>query len=208
MFRLIALKEAHEREDDEPVPIEKQWAFFVAKVVLAASTPLLFARILSLSQIDGTLGPMTQIIWTMLSHLVHFSVFLLVLITSFALTFYGLYSSCVDGNESYGTLADALLSMFKAMLGDFDFDDLRPSTDCKHPDFAEDAATALLVIYLVLVAVLFLNLLIAILSTVHAEVRKSQGTTNRIGEAGKTHRTLHPRKRECISIYRTQITFK
>lgn len=184
VFRIIALHKTYEHERGDSVPIEDQSAFFVAKVVLAASTPLLFARVLSLSQIDGTLGPMTQIIWTMLSHLVHFSFFLLVLITSFALTFYGLYSSCVNGNESYGTLADATLSMFKAMLGDFEFDDLRPSTDCNHPDFAEDAATALLVVYLVLVTVLFLNLLIAILSTAHAEVRNSQGTTNRIGGAG------------------------
>lgn len=36
-------------------------AFYVAQLFLAISAPLLFARVLSLSQIDDTLGPMTHV---------------------------------------------------------------------------------------------------------------------------------------------------
>lgn len=35
--------------------------FFAAQFFLAVSAPLLFARLLRLSQIDDTLGPMTQV---------------------------------------------------------------------------------------------------------------------------------------------------
>lgn len=36
-------------------------SFFIAQLLLAISGPLLFARALLLSQIDHTLGPMTQV---------------------------------------------------------------------------------------------------------------------------------------------------
>ena len=35
--------------------------FFIARFSLAAIAPLLFARVLSLAQVDNTLGPMTQV---------------------------------------------------------------------------------------------------------------------------------------------------
>lgn len=141
----------------------------MGQVLLASTAPLLFARILSLSQIDSTLGPMTQIIWTMLSHLVRFSVFIAVLISSFALTFHALLGGCESGNEAYDTLSDAHLTMFKAMLGEFEFDDFLGDGKC-YPPLTEEAATVLLVVFLVVVAILLMNLLIAVLSTVHSEV--------------------------------------
>lgn len=181
-FRVAALSEERDHQEpkafvadgnnvDIPEMIHLNPSAFKAQVFLASTAPLLFARILSLSQIDSTLGPMTQIIWRMLSHLARFSVFIVVLITSFALTFNVLLGGCESGNEAYTTLADAHLTMFKAMLGDFDFEDIMGSNDCSYPYLTDIAAKILLVLYLVIVTILLMNLLIAILSTVHAEVR-------------------------------------
>lgn len=63
-----------------------------------------------------------QIIWAMMFEFARFSVVMLVIMCSFALTFHSFYSSpnCGDGDElfeAYGTFHDALLDMFRAMLG-------------------------------------------------------------------------------------------
>lgn len=61
----------------------------------------------------------------MLFHLARFSVFMLVVMVSFALAFHSLYSdpNCNEGDElfeSYGSLRESLLDMFRAMLGGVD----------------------------------------------------------------------------------------
>lgn len=62
--------------------------------------------------------PRPKIIWTMIFHLVRFSLFMFVVMASFALAFYSLYSSCTgDLNLTYGTFSTSLLAMFNAMLG-------------------------------------------------------------------------------------------
>lgn len=54
----------------------------------------------------------------MLFHLARFSVFMLVIMASFALAFFSLYGSCNgELGTAYATPGVALLSMFKAMLG-------------------------------------------------------------------------------------------
>lgn len=63
-----------------------------------------------------------QIIWAMLFHLFRFSVFMLVVMASFALAFHSLFShpNCTAGDdlyERYRTLHDSLLHMFEAMIG-------------------------------------------------------------------------------------------
>lgn len=63
-----------------------------------------------------------QIIWAMLFHLIRFSMFMLVVMVSFAISFHSLYShpNCSAGDdlyETFGNLHDSLLVMFEAMLG-------------------------------------------------------------------------------------------
>lgn len=184
IFRMIALNEDREVSQSgndpmndsavEKAPTAVQGPLLWAQVLLAVSAIPLFARILSLSQIDDTLGPMTQIIWTMLSHLGKFSVFLAVLMASFALTFHVLFYTCEEGDsalyESFNTFGDSYLTMFKAMLGDFDFDSFKHADKCYRPGWAEQVGVTLLVLYLAIMAILLLNLLIAVLSTAHADV--------------------------------------
>lgn len=55
----------------------------------------------------------------MMFHLVRFSLFMLVVMLSFALAFYSIYNTCVGAelDSAYGTFGSSLLTMFKAMLG-------------------------------------------------------------------------------------------
>ncbi|CAM9784847.1 unnamed protein product, partial [Scytosiphon promiscuus] len=162
-------------------PSEPAGSFFLAQFFLAASAPLFFARLLLLPQIDGTLGPMTQIIWKMLSQTLRFSVFLVIFMASFALSFQSLFHGCDNDSmlgESFGHFHQALVVVFGAPLGDFSFHELFDEAADQCPDhpasnWVGDAGTLLLVAYLVVMAVILFNLLIAILSTAHFEVHKN-----------------------------------
>ncbi|CAM9885508.1 unnamed protein product [Ectocarpus fasciculatus] len=120
---------------------------------------------------------MIQIIWRMLSQTLRFGVFIVVIMAGFALAFNAVFGSCDAGSlldESYGSFGTAFLTVFKAPLGEFEFeafDDVGGvCPDIPSPGRASDAGTFLLVAYLVVLAVVMLNLLIAVLSTAHGEV--------------------------------------
>ncbi|CAN0376362.1 unnamed protein product, partial [Ascophyllum nodosum] len=153
--------------------------FFIAQFFLASSAPLLFARLLLLSQIDGTLGPMIQILWRLMSHTVRFSAFIVVVLTSYALAFHAIFATCDEGSgldEKFGTFAAALLSVFSAGLGEFGdiLDDFAGAEEyCAEnpaPRLLEPAGVVLLLGYLVVMAVVLLNLLIAVLSSAHQKI--------------------------------------
>ena len=55
---MVALRENRSAEEDMRESFDN---FFAAQLFLAMSAPLLFSRVLFLSQIDDTLGPMTQV---------------------------------------------------------------------------------------------------------------------------------------------------
>ncbi|CAM9706637.1 unnamed protein product, partial [Ascophyllum nodosum] len=113
---------------------ESDTNLFLAQFFLAAAAPFLFSRVLFFSQTGGTLGPMTQVIFNMVTKLSQFSLILLLVMLGFATTFNALYtkdttlvtknSDDCDVNdhpvvEAFGTIGDALLTMFMSMLGDF-----------------------------------------------------------------------------------------
>eukprot|EP00903_Cladosiphon_okamuranus_P011821 g11108.t2 len=152
--------------------------FFAAQFFLAVSAPLLFARLLLLTQIDDTLGPMTQIIWRMMSQTLRFGVFIVIVMAGFALAFHAVFFSCdadSDLGRNFRTFSAALLYVFEAPLGEFDFeefDDVRmqcPSQSARQ-QMASDAGIFLLVAYLLILAIVMLNLLVAVLTTAHGEV--------------------------------------
>ena len=82
---------------------------------------------------------------------------------SFALAFHAVFSTCKEDTASdkdlyaaFGTFWFALLTTFESMLGSFDFDLFREDNNaCSRPQMANDV-----------MAILLLNLLIAVLSTV------------------------------------------
>lgn len=80
--------------------------------------------------------------------------------------------------EEFGTFRGALLIMFQSMLGNFDFNWFQvryenvDGKDCGSARYSE-FGVILLVTYLVITAVMLLNLLIAVLSTTHSEVHQN-----------------------------------
>lgn len=129
----------------------------------------------------------------MVNQLAQFSLVLLLVMLGFAASFSALYgndtalveqkgASC-DVSEhpivaAFGTLGDALLTMFGSMLGEFDFGvfferyEDENGDDCGGVLYVE-AGISLMAVYLVVMTVMLLNLLIAVLSTAHAEVQKN-----------------------------------
>lgn len=86
---------------------------------------------------------------------------------------------CVDDGvislrDAFGSFGDSLLTVFASALGGFDFtifdDAVEDTCRCDLPQGARHAAIFLMVSYLITVAVVLLNLLIAVLSTAHNEV--------------------------------------
>lgn len=62
-----------------------------------------------------------------MSQTLRFSVFLVIFMASFALSFHALFHNCDDGQplgESFGNFHQALVVVFGAPLGDFDFQEL------------------------------------------------------------------------------------
>lgn len=117
----------------------------------------------------------------MLGKTIRFSVFVGLFMVGFALAFHALFFKCdadTDLGDSFGTFDHALVVVFGAPLGEFSFQLFdNVESDCPlhpAPERARDAGTFLLVGYLIVMAVVLFNLLIAILSTAHKEVSKAQ----------------------------------
>ncbi|CAM9237184.1 unnamed protein product [Ectocarpus sp. 12 AP-2014] len=174
VFRMIAL-------DDDSF-------FFHAQFFYAISAPLLFSRLLVLAQIDTTLGPMTQVIWRMMSDTLRFSAFISLVMLSFALAFHAVFHTCGEYEDptcntnddpefplrdAFGTFGRSFVTMFSAALGGPDFElyeAVGSECRCKLPDGAREAGIFLMVVYMVMMSVVLLNLLIAVLSTAHSQV--------------------------------------
>eukprot|EP00752_Nemacystus_decipiens_P011859 g10519.t1 len=171
------------------IALNNDFFLFHAQFFYALSAPLLFSRLLVLSQIDATLGPMTQVIWRMMSQTLRFSAFIAMVMLSFALAFYAVFHTCgsnidpecdlAEGEEfllgdAFGTFSDSFVTVFSSALGGPDFglfeeagDDCSP---CHLPKGARNAGRFLMVVYMVTMTVVLLNLLIAVLSTAHDKV--------------------------------------
>eukprot|EP00752_Nemacystus_decipiens_P008850 g7897.t2 len=136
----------------------------------ALSAPLVVSRVLFFAQILPFQGPMIQVIFHMTSTLLQFGAVMLVVMIGFAMALHVLFRDV----DSFG---ETFLGLFKAMLGDTDFFD----------EFSggryDRVATILVVIYLFTVTIMLLNLLVAILSTAHAQVQGNTGGTFKVVKA-------------------------
>lgn len=102
--------------------------------------------------------------------LLKFGFVLVVVMIGFAMSFHVLFRD-VD------TFGETLLDLFKAMLGDVAFFDFFSD------DAYERVAIVLLVVYLCIVTIMLLNLLVAILSTSHAQVQDNVGREFKVSKA-------------------------
>lgn len=93
-------------------------------------------------------------------------------------------------SESYVITDRSLLTLFRAMVGNFEFDDIYDDFEsCPQPRWARDTGIGLLVFYLIVMAILLLNLLIAVLSTVHSEVYAHSTQEFHLARARVIHQT-------------------
>lgn len=116
-----------------------------------------------------------------MSHTIRFSAFIIVVLTSFSLAFHAVFIKCDQESDlfsKFGTFQTSLLTMFGVALGEFGsvVESLEETEyDCPNspsPKLAYYAGTVFLLAYLVVMAVVLLNLLIAVLSSEHQKVGK------------------------------------
>ncbi|CAM9209896.1 unnamed protein product [Ectocarpus sp. 6 AP-2014] len=141
-----------------------------SRALYALSAPLAFARILFFVQILPSQGPIIQVMFSMTGLLAKFGMIMLLVMLGFVTSFYSLYKE----TTTYGVVWKAI---FRATLGETDyFDDFSGTT-------FDGVATALLVVYLVLLTIMMLNLLVAVLSTAHAKVDADAGLEYKVTKA-------------------------
>ena len=114
-----------------------------------------------------------QVIFSMAGQLVQFGLVMLVVMLGFALSFFALFSDV----DSYGV---TMLTLFKVMLGDTAFFDEFEDEDRNR---YETVAAVLLGVYLVIFTIMLLNLLIAVLSTSHAQVQENAEREFKVSKA-------------------------
>ena len=109
----------------------------------------------------------------MTATLVKFGFVMLVVMMGFAMAIHVLLRDI----DSSGTFGETMLALFKAMLGDTDlFDEFSGER-------YDDVATVLVVMYVLIMTIMLLNLLVAILSTAHAQVQDNVGGEFRVSKA-------------------------
>jgi Ion transport protein len=134
--------------------------------VCLSSIPLAFAQLQYLSQIKS-LGQLVIAILRISTDLLNFMVIYFVSIIGFAITFLGLFFNNKSGQ--YHGAYKALMSLFGASLGGvaFVFDDNDPSGP---NEVANDVGRATYIVFVTLIAIILLNVLIAIMSNTFQSV--------------------------------------
>ncbi|CAM9524132.1 unnamed protein product, partial [Ectocarpus sp. 12 AP-2014] len=136
------------------------WKSQLGPAFYALGAPLLVSRALFFVQIHPLQGPMIQAMFRMTRILLKFGFVMAVIMLGFTMAFHVLF-------RDFDSFGESFLDLFKAMLGDTDFFKVFSG------DTYDVVATFLLVVYLFIVTVMLLNLLIAILSTSHAQVEEN-----------------------------------
>ena len=103
-----------------------------------------------------------------------FAMVLLVVMLGFTLSFHALFRA----DDTYGRTC---LNLFKAMLGEVGFFD--EISEDRYENRYKEVATVLLVVYLIIITIVLLNLLVAVLSTKHAEVQEHADQEYRVLKA-------------------------
>ncbi|CAM9687792.1 unnamed protein product [Ectocarpus sp. 8 AP-2014] len=140
----------------------------------ALGAPLLVSRILFFAQVLPFQGPMVQVLFLMMREMFRFAFVLLVVMLGFTFSFHVLFRA----DDTYGRTC---LNLFKAMLGEVGFFD--EISEDRYESRYKSVATVLLVVYLIIITIVLLNLLIAVLSTKHAEVQEHADQEYRVLKA-------------------------
>lgn len=112
----------------------------------------------------------TQVIFRMTTTLLKFGFVMVVVMVGFAMALHVLFRDLDRFGQTF-------LALFRAMLGDTDFFEVVSGSQY------DGVATFLLVVYLFIVTIMLLNLLVAILSTSHAQVQDNASTELKVSKA-------------------------
>jgi len=146
---------------DEEVQAERRDRWI--NIAFCSAGVLVWVRLLQLVvPVYHSLGPLLTTTAAMVSEVVAFVFPYIVVLSGFATLMTGVYADSVTG---YSSWIESMLTLFAAMLGDFSFDafEVDKTTGDAMPGHMTIFGQVVLVLYLVMVAILLLNLLLAIM---------------------------------------------
>ena len=146
-------------DDDDDVPCWSDSHLNTSFVILwGIATITLWLRIVNFFILSHSLGPMVAMIFRMLSDIATFFEIMLILFLAFAMCLMFILGDVLSDFESP---AIACITLFRALLGDFDFDNL---ADANVSEGILYFGYGIVIFYLVIGSLVLLNLLIAMMA--------------------------------------------
>ena len=135
-----------------------------AKVVLSVAAIPQSLSLLQYASLSKSTGELVIMIKGMALDVFPFLVIYLVSTVGLAITFNGLFSY-QDPDSAYGSIGNAILSLYAATLGGFDF-----AVEGSDFGFVNDLGVAFLTVHVLFSSVLLLNLLVACMSATYQRI--------------------------------------
>lgn len=136
--------------------------------LLSINAILLWVRASFVFKIHPSVGPLLRMMLRMLTDVINFALLMSLFVVGFSVSFYYLLSERSEdvGNDNYSSVGNATLTMFRAMVGDFDYGDFE-GLDRDTRIFCQ----VLMSVYISISAVILLNMLIAMMSETYGDVQ-------------------------------------
>ena len=164
------------RTDDGPL-------YDSSAIFLSLTASLLILELIRMMLFQPAIGPMVNVIFKMVQELMKFIILMIIITAAFAIFFVSMYSEhsvMQDGIDrdqleeddacaalcNYRTLKETLITLFTAMNGEFEMD----FSDANYGEYGR-AALGLFVLF---VAILMLNLLVALMATAYSQVEEDK----------------------------------
>ncbi|GMH94342.1 hypothetical protein TrVE_jg6616 [Triparma verrucosa] len=144
-----------------------QWS----RKVLAGNSIVLWIRMLDYLSLHRALGPAVRVMALMVNDLITFSIVFAFVLIGFGSAFQTWFRSTI----AFGTIPNAIVSLFAYALGEFSFSEMREESQV----FGQ----IVLAIFLFIGTIMLLNLLIAILSHTYEKVQQRSKEEYRMGKA-------------------------
>eukprot|EP01084_Bolivina_argentea_P297201 511984_1 len=142
-------------------------------ILLSISTITLWLRVLDFFIVFSKLGPMVQKIYAMMDDIMTFFKIMFVIYLGFTFALCFVMGSV---HEDFSDPVEAAVTLFRAMLGDFDFSAFQEDTDIVLLFFGY----AVMFVYLIIGSIVLLNLLIAMMSKTFDAIEETQQIKMRI----------------------------
>ena len=139
----------------------------VAEQLMGINIIFSFLRILNVCNIHPVLGPLLFMLRKMISDMIMFFCILSVFLGGFSLGLTKIYHRIGDISE-LNTISSTTMKLFCALFGDFEMDDFKVSDNL----LIEYTGSSIFILYLVIAAIILINLFIAMLSNTYAIIQE------------------------------------